>query len=460
MDYDEETAPAVTTAAAAERPRTDGRSDALWALGWALCSPFIAAALFKYCVAAAVLDATRLGVFLLPMYLTIPFLGAVAALVRWWCTRRSRGHAAFLRHLLPLGALGGLVHVCAMVAVVALPLLPAMLIGHCDGLWLVGHRLAYLRNRAGEHDQPPVVRPAELPGRAVPLVALVLFAAAVGLAILDVAADTSTAHSLMVGVPTALLASVGRPVHAAMCRGAVAKRCGREVLSNKLPLPLSSHRFVGFDRGHLDLLDRLHGHPAYASVVLGLDAPSTFEIALITEYLFALPFGCAIAVFLLWSPIGTVGGALMKDSAGSFTAVPGLLTSSVVDLGIVGGIGVIMVVAPWLNGMRASRVGPLHFGATRLGLLLGAGFLGSAAGGVLLTTSIGGAMLCFGTASCLNAVYDNECCAVLGAERVVADLVAYRDATAADVQRFCGAYVLRLISGNVLSRFWHVLPGV
>jgi hypothetical protein len=100
---------------------------------------------------------------------------------------------------------------------------------------------------------------------------------------------------------------------------------------------------------------------------------------------------------------------------------------------------VIMVAAPWLNGMRATRVGPLHFGATRLGLLLAAGLLGSAAGGVVLTTSIGGAVLCFGTASCLHAVFENERCSILGAERVVADLVAYRDATAADVERFCGA---------------------
>jgi len=80
----------------------------------------------------------------------------------------------------------------------------------------------------------------------------------------------------------------------------------------------------------------------------------------------------------------------------------------------------------------------MNFGATRLGILLGAGLLGSAAGGVVLTTSIGGAMLCFGTASCLYAVFENERFAVVGAERVVADLVAYRDATAADVERFCG----------------------
>ena len=317
MDYDEETAPAATDAAVAAGPPTvhAAYSATLWALGWALFSPFIAGALLKYCVAAAVLDATRLGVFLLPMYLAIPFLGAVAVLVRWRCSRRNRGHAAYLRHLLPLGVLGGLVHVWTMVAVVALPLLPAMLIGHCDGLWLVGHRILNMQKRAGEHDEPPAVRPAELPGRAVPLVALLLFAAAVGLATLDVATNASEAHSLMVGVPAALLASIGRPVHAAMCRRAVAKRCGREVLSKKLPLPISSHRFVGFERGHLDLLDRLHGHPAYASVVLGLDAPSTFEIALISEYLFALPFGCAIPVFLLWSPIGTVGG-------GEFTSSP------------------------------------------------------------------------------------------------------------------------------------------
>ena len=80
----------------------------------------------------------------------------------------------------------------------------------------------------------------------------------------------------------------------------------------------------------------------------------------------------------------------------------------------------------------------MYFSATRLGILLGAGLLGSAAGEVVLTTSIGGAMVCFGTASCIYAVFENERFAVVGAERVVADLVAYRDATPADVERFCG----------------------
>lgn len=159
---------------------------------------------------------------------------------------------------------------------------------------------------------------------------------------------------------------------------------------------------------------------------------------MISEYLFALPFGCVVPMFLLWSPVGTVGG-LLTTSGKSLSDIPGLLTgSNVVDLILAAVIGVILLFAPWLTAVRVARVGPLHFGATRLGLLLGSGLLGSAAGGVVLTTSIGGAVLCFGTASCLYAVYENERFAVLGAERVVADLVAYRDVTAVDVERFCG----------------------
>ena len=34
--------------------------------------------------------------------------------------------------------------------------------------------------------------------------------------------------------------------------------------------------------GHLDLLDRLHTHPGFASSVVGLDGPSTFELVLLT----------------------------------------------------------------------------------------------------------------------------------------------------------------------------------
>lgn len=193
-----------------------------------------------------------------------------------------------------------------------------------------------------------------------------------------------------------------------------------------------------FVAGHLDLLDRLHGHRAYASVLLGLDGPSTFELASIAEHLFALPFASAVPMFLLWSPIGKVGGAL-TTSGTTLSQIPTLaLGSNLVDLIITAVIGVIVLLAPWLTGVRAARMGPLHFGAARLGLLFGAGLLGSAAGGVVLTTSIGGALLCFGTASCLYAVFENERFAMLGAERVVSDLVAYRDATAADVERFCG----------------------
>lgn len=204
--------------------------------------------------------------------------------------------------------------------------------------------------------------------------------------------------------------------------------------------------------GHLDLLDRLHGHFAYSSVLLGLDGPSTFEIAAIAEYLFALPVGCVLPMVLLWSPIGKVGGLLTTSGKG-FMEIPGMVSgSNVVDLILAAVIGLILLLAPWLNGVRAARVGPLYFGATRLGVLLGAGLLGSAAGGVVLTTSIGGAMLCFATASCLYAVFENERFAVVGAERVVADLVAYRDATAADVERFCGQKGVLALDGLAQRR--------
>ena len=405
-------------------------------------------------------------------YLAIPFLGAVSLLVRWWCRRHTRGHATFLGHLLLVGVLGGFVHSLTIAGVVALPLLPAMLIGHSDGLWLACYRLAVA---PAEHREASVVTRAELPGRVIPTVSVLLFMAAILLSVLDAASSTSEAHSLGVGIPAALLASIGRPVHAVLCRRAVAKRCGREVLSKKLPLPLSSHRFVGFERGmrpatprldvlppayvicpsragHLDVLDRLHGHFAYSSVLLGLDGPSTFEIAAIAEYLFAFPFGCVLPMFLLWSPIGQVGGALTTSGKGVME-IPGLVSSSnVVDLILAAVIGLILLLAPWLNGVRAARVGPLSFGATRLGVLLGAGLLGSAAGGVVLTTSIGGAMLCFATASCLYAVFENERFAVVGAERVVADLVAYRDATAADVERFCGQKGVLALDGLAQRR--------
>jgi hypothetical protein len=179
-------------------------------------------------------------------YLAIPFLGAVSVLVRWWCKRHSRGHAAFLSHLLPVGVLGGLVHLMMIAGVVALPLLPAILIGHSDGLWLAGYRLAVA---PAEHEDASTVSRAELPSRVIPGVSVLLFMAGIGLSVLDVATTTSEAHSLVLGIPAALLASIGRPVHAALCRRAVVKRCGREALSKNLPLPLSSHRFVGFERG-------------------------------------------------------------------------------------------------------------------------------------------------------------------------------------------------------------------
>ena len=68
MDLDEETAPVVTAAAGIKAPNVNSACvSGAWALAWAVASPFIAAALFKYCVAAAVTDAARLGVFLLPM---------------------------------------------------------------------------------------------------------------------------------------------------------------------------------------------------------------------------------------------------------------------------------------------------------------------------------------------------------------------------------------------------------
>ena len=69
MDRDEDTLPeAVTAVANSKAPVVhSGPVTVVWGLAWAVSSPFIAAALFKYCVAAAVTDSARLGVFLLPM---------------------------------------------------------------------------------------------------------------------------------------------------------------------------------------------------------------------------------------------------------------------------------------------------------------------------------------------------------------------------------------------------------
>ena len=60
--------------------------------------------------------------------------------------------------------------------------------------------------------------------------------------------------------------------------------------------------------GHLDLLDRLHSHSAYASVVLGLDGPSTWELGLLSEFLFAFPLGVA-ADLLVDAIVELEGGA-------------------------------------------------------------------------------------------------------------------------------------------------------
>ena len=206
--------------------------------------------------------------------------------------------------------------------------------------------------------------------------------------------------------------------------------------------------------GHLDLLDRLHSHSAYASVVLGLDGPSTWELGLLSEFLFAFPLGVAAAVVLFQVRQGTVGGRLVHEDDGlrNMTAVVSTMVTTagggLMDLVCAGVLGLIAVVSPWLCGVWAARVGALYFAASRLGVLLGAGLLGSAAGGVTLTTSIGFAVLCFATASSLLAVFEDDRSAVLLAERVVADMVAYRDATAADVERFCGAKGVLLLDSS------------
>ena len=72
MDYDEETAPAATHAAAASgapNRKSFVAKNGVLALQWIVLSPFIAAALLKYCVAEAATTAqpTRLGIFLLPL---------------------------------------------------------------------------------------------------------------------------------------------------------------------------------------------------------------------------------------------------------------------------------------------------------------------------------------------------------------------------------------------------------
>ena len=235
---------------------------------------------------------------------------------------------------------------------------------------------------------------------------------------------------------------------------------------------------VGFSHpGHLDLLDRLHSHSAYASVVLGLDGPSTWELGLLSEFLFAFPLGVAAAVVLFQMRLGTVGGRLVHSTGGldcligctgNATAVVSTIMTTagdtvyttdgtavvlsegggLMDLICAGVLGLIALVSPWLCGVWAARVGALYFAASRLGVLLGAGLLGSAAGGVTLTTSIGFAVLCFATASSLLAVFEDDRSAVLLAERVVADMVAYRDATAADVERFCGAKGVLLLDSS------------
>ena len=189
----------------------------------------------------------------------------------------------YLRHLLPISALGGLVHVLAALAVVALPvrrptsiresrhlsciaqvaarapqLLPAMLIANVDGLWLACHRIARRKGGGGDGDGGSAHRP----GAAIPSAAALLFAAACTLAILDAAASATgppenNPLSLPIGLGAGFLASIGRPCQSALCRRAVAKRCSREILSKKLPLPLSSHRFAGFERGEAPAALRL-----------------------------------------------------------------------------------------------------------------------------------------------------------------------------------------------------------
>ena len=91
MDRDEETAPAVTTAAAtAKAPAAHGAlGNTAQMLAWVVASPFVAAALLKYSVAAAVADAARLGVFLLPMYVPRPPLPQRACRGRSRCCARA-----------------------------------------------------------------------------------------------------------------------------------------------------------------------------------------------------------------------------------------------------------------------------------------------------------------------------------------------------------------------------------
>ena len=88
---DEETAPAVTTAAAtAKAPAAHGAlGNTAQMLAWVVGSPFVAAALLKYCVAAAVADAARLGVFLLPMYVPRPPLPQRACRGKSRCCARA-----------------------------------------------------------------------------------------------------------------------------------------------------------------------------------------------------------------------------------------------------------------------------------------------------------------------------------------------------------------------------------
>ena len=202
--------------------------------------------------------------------------------------------------------------VLAMVAVVSLPLLSALLLANADWLWNTARShckrrpgaaaAAYSADIASSSDDAEaapesqctaahpcaaatparltaVLTVCPLRARCVPAVppdpnpklplamALALLLAAPALALLSVPSALGGTTTL-VGIGAAGLASVGRPLHAALCRRAVWVHASREQLGKALPLPLSSHTFVGFGRGHLDVLERLHNHPSLASAAV------------------------------------------------------------------------------------------------------------------------------------------------------------------------------------------------
>jgi hypothetical protein len=221
----------------------------------------------------------------------------VAALVRWLVRGRKRRHIARLRALAGIGLLGGLVHVLELLAVVALPLLPALLLMHADRLWLalVASPRVVCRRRPGA--ARAVVHPPRQPAAPGPpsqrggvgtyrLASVMLLGGAVVRPCLaarePVAAHarsclatgplmTPTPHpypqalavvgalqqldaqsqpppvghltrpehgrALGLGAASAGLASMLRPLYAALCRRAIRRRCSREALAKTVALP-------------------------------------------------------------------------------------------------------------------------------------------------------------------------------------------------------------------------------